>query len=168
MGKDYDISRTSGQCLACQKPLEPGEEFVATVREVEEELQREDFCLDCWQRRQGEGSAEHFGVWRARVCPPQEKKRLLVDDSLIIDFFDRLEDAQTPAKISYRFVLALVLMRKKILVYEGMGKSPDGQDLWRMRFKGSDDVREVIDPRMDEQKIAEVSQHLGQIMEGEL
>ena len=168
MAKEYDISRTSGQCLTCQKALEPGDEFMAAVREGEEGLLREDHCLECWQKRPDAADGDHLAVWRARVPQPQEKRKLLVDDPLIANFFERLEDAETPAKISYRFVLALVLMRKKILVYEGMRKSPEGPDRWTMRFKGTDRTCEVIDPHMDEEKIAEVSQHLGEIMEGEL
>lgn len=169
MAKEYDISPATGQCGTCQKPLEPGEEFMAAVREVQEEFERQDYCLACWDGHEGEPAADLFGVWRTRVPQPQErKKKLLVDQSLILNFFERLQDAETPAKISYRFVLALVLMRKKMLVYEGMKKSPDGQDRWLMRLKGTDQQYELIDPKMDEEKIAEVSQHLGEIMEGEL
>ena len=168
MAKEFNIARPTEQCRGCDKRMQPREEFLATVREVEEEFVREDFCLGCWEQRAKDPDGAVFGVWRARVTMPQEKKKkLLVDDGLLVNFFERLEGADSPAKISYRFVLALVLMRKKLLVYERMGKNADGLDVWVMRLKGAEQTYDVVDPHMDEDKIAEVSHQLGDIMQGE-
>lgn len=172
MSKQYDISRTIGQCQACEKPLEPGEEFFAIVVEGDQakdegELLRRDFCIECWEKRQDDQSAL-LALWRTRVPQPQEKKKLFVDDELLKDFFTRLDGADDEAKITFRFVLALVLMRKKLLVYDRAETDADGQETWSMHFKGSEDKHLVIDPQMDEDKIADVSRQLGAIMEGEL
>ena len=167
MAKEYIISKTDGQCRSCRKRMQPGEEFVATVREVDEGFHREDFCLPCWDAAPREEPAT-FGVWRSRVPRPQEKKKLLIDDELLISFFERLSGVDSPAKIDFRFVLALVLMRKKLLVYDRMDKLPDGREVWKMHFKGGTQTHEVINPHMDEENIAEVSRHLGEIMEGQL
>ncbi|HAU39179.1 MAG TPA: hypothetical protein DCX07_15875 [Phycisphaerales bacterium] len=171
MAKEYNISRTSGACKACGKALSPNDEYVATVREApaddEEQFLREDYCLGCWPddpARQPEGV---FGAWRARVPPPAEKKKLFVDDEVLINFFERLEGAEEPAKVCFRFVLALVLMRKKMLVYD-RSEASGGCDVWTMHFKGSEQAHRVIDPHMDEEQVAEVSRQLGQILEGEL
>ena len=168
MGKDYNITKTAGQCRLCQRQLEPGEEIVATVREVDSEFLREDHCPTCWDGQDQTGSEDLFGVWRTCVPRPEEKKKLLVDDALIENFFERLDGSDSLARICYRFVLALVLMRKKKLIYDRTKKTDDGRDVWLMHFRGSDQVHEVLDPHMDEEKIAEVSQQLGEIMEGEL
>ena len=168
MAKDYNITKTAGLCRLCQKQLEPDEEIVATVREVESEFHREDYCPACWDGQDQTDSKELFGVWRTRVPRPEEKKKLLVDDDLIVNFFERLEGSDTPARICYRFVLALVLMRKRKLIYDRTKKCDDGRDVWLMHFRGGEQVHEVLDPHMDEEKIAEVSQQLGEIMEGEL
>ena len=168
MAKDYNITKTLGQCRRCEKQLAPDDEIVATVREGDGEFHREDYCPGCWDGQEQPDSDELFGVWRTRVPRPEEKKKLLVDDDLIVNFFERLEGSETLARLSYRFVLALVLMRKKKLIYDRTKKTDDGQDVWLMHFRGSDQVHEVLDPHMDEEKIAEVSQQLGEIMEGEL
>ena len=123
MGKDYNISKTSGACLRCRKELGPDEEFVAVVRQVEEEFHREDYCLACWQSLESAGAAEEadlFGIWRAQSPRTQGKKKLFIDDGLLIDFFHRLDGATDDLKLSFRYVLALVLMRKKLLVYDRM------------------------------------------------
>ena len=169
MAKEYNISKTAGQCGACQKALLPGEEFIAAVREVGEELAREDFCPPCWQAKCPTGDApDLLGVWRTHVPQAQEKKKLFIDDELLRSFFERLEGAEEDAKVCFRYVLALILMRKRVLVYDRMQRRDDGVEVWQMHFKGSETTHHVIDPKMDETKIAEVSSQLGQILEGEL
>jgi len=170
MGKDYNIAKTSGTCCSCERQLQPDEDFVATITEGEEGFAREDFCTSCWDSKaqSEQAAAGRFGIWRSRVPQPQEKKKLFVDDELLVNFFERLADAEDEAKISFRFVLALVLMRKKLLVYDRADKGTDDRDVWTMHFKGSDAKHHVIDPNLDEDRIAEVSQNLGEILEGEL
>jgi len=168
MAKDYDIAKTGGACCLCRKELAPGQEFMATVREADDELQRADYCLDCWQERADQTDEAVFGIWRSRVPSPTEKKKLFVDDDLLKSFFERLAEADSDAKIAFRYVLALVLMRKKLLVYDRSDRRDDGTEVWHMHFKGSDQDHAVIDPKMDQQKIAEVSSQIGQILEAEL
>lgn len=168
MAKEYNFSKTSGQCVTCKNALVPEQEFMGTIREQSEEILREDYCLPCWQAQPRDGQADILGVWQSQVPKPEEKKKLFIDNDLLMNFFQRLEGSEENAKISFRFVLALILMRKKLLVYDRMEKKPDHSEVWHMHFKGSDQDHLVHDPHMDEDKIAEVSQNLGQILEGEL
>jgi hypothetical protein len=131
---------------------------------------REDFCPPCWEARprDGEAGGAVLAEWRARVPRKQEKKKLFVDDDLLVQFFKRLESSQEPSGQCFRFVLALVLMRKKMLIYDRLAKLPDGRDAWAMHFRQGQEAATVIDPHMDAEAIARVSQHLGEVLEGEL
>jgi len=171
MAKEFKITKSLGVCVGCNQELQPEEEIVALVRSSqEEELQRQDYHRACWDAL-GENTPVNdpdvLGIWRTHVPHPEEKKKLLVDDSLIINFFERLAGAEEPAKINFRYVLALILMRKKLLVYEGMERRDGGVEIWKMRMKGTQDIHEVFDPHMDEDKITEVSASLGEIMQGD-
>lgn len=168
MAREYNnISKPTGMCSVCERTFEPGQEYVATVRENGDDFERRDFCSPCRGDENGEDPSV-VAVWKARAPQPKEKRKLFVDDDVLLNFFRRLESAQTESKIGFRFVLALVLMRKKLLVYEGAEKLDDGHEVWTMRYKGGDETCRVIDPHMDEEKIAEVSEHLNQILETEL
>jgi len=168
MAKDYDIAKTGGACCVCGMDLAPGQKFVATVCESEDQFHRADYCMECWNNRKDQGEQQVFGIWRTRVPAPTEKRKLFVDDELLISFFERLADADSDAKTAFRYVLALVLMRKKLLVYDRSDRMDDGTEIWHMHFKGSDQDHAVTDPKMDEQKVSEVSSQLGQILEAEL
>jgi hypothetical protein len=170
MSKDFKIAKPVGACHTCQQPIPPGEEIVALARTSGEEIVREDYHPACWEQRDSQAvlsDSDVLGVWRTRIPKPEEKKKLLVDDSLLINFFERLDGTDETARIGFRYVLALILMRKRRLVYEGMERRDDGTEVWKMRFKGAEDFHEVIDPHMDEEKIAMVSASLGEIMEGD-
>jgi len=168
MAREYNISKAAGACGTCGRELQPGEEYIARLKEEGEEFHRYDFCPGCWPGDVQPADAGDIGVWRSRVPQPQEKKKLFVDNELLINFFQRLEGAQEYNKINFRYVLALVLMRKKLLVYDAGEKLPDGSEIWTMHIKGDTTPLKVVDPHMDEQKIAEISGQLGEILQGDL
>lgn len=166
MAKEYNISRPAGTCGECGKQLQVGDEFVTVVRDADDELSRNDYCMSCWKNPpQGR---DVLGVWHSKIPPKQEKKRLFVDDDLLVNLFTRLEGADDPSRINLRFVLALVLMRKRLLSYDGMTRTPDGREMWNMRLRGAEAANSVENPHMDDEKIADVSRRLGEILEGEL
>ncbi len=165
MAREYDIAKASGTCARCGKELASGAEFLAVLSESPEGLRREDVCVSCWQAG-GEGAAAGaFGVWRCRVPEPQQARRQLVDDEALMELFERLQDAEEPAKLNFRFVLALMLMRKKLLVYDGSRGDEDGSEVWTMHWKGQDARIRVIHPPLDEEKIAQAAQQLSAIFE---
>jgi hypothetical protein len=173
MGKEYEISHAGDACAACGKQMQPGEELVATVQpggetDGQEVFVRRDFCAPCWSA-DGEKLAgpDSLGTWRTRVPRAKEKKKLFVDDEVLAGFFQRLEGVEDPSRQQFRFVLALVLMRKRMLVYD-RSEATDAGDVWTLHFRGRDGAWRVVDPKMDEDKIAEVSRQLGEILQGEL
>jgi len=171
MPKDYNIRKTSGQCSLCDKRLDPGTEFTATVTEEFEELVRRDFCDDCRARLDDIDGGAVLCVWRTVVPQPEERKKLLVSDGLLVNLFERLGEADDPAKMKFRYVLALILMRKKLLIYDRMDKDDEDREVWSMHFRSADDADNnkhlVIDPKLTEDQIAEVSMNLSEIMEGD-
>jgi len=169
MAKDYNIRKTSGQCSICDKQLEAGTEFTATVSEGPDELLRNDYCDACSESLSETVSAAVLCKWRTVVPHPEEKKKLLVSDDLMVNLFERLSETQDPSKINFRYVLALVLMRKKLLIYDRMATDDEGREVWSMHLRASDpsDEHLVIDPKLTEDQLAEVSDSLGEIMEGD-
>ena len=112
-----------------------------------------------------------FCDWRAVMPEPQQKRNLFVDDDVLMNLYRRLDDAEEEDRIAFRFVVALILMRKKLLRYEGTEKR-DGREWWIMSAKKPDaDERErlpVLDPHLDEAGVGRVTEQLSEILEAEL
>jgi hypothetical protein len=139
---------------------------------------RLDFCVACW-------SAGHrpapplavFSFWKTTIPTPTQKKKLLVDDAVLVDIFTRLGDRAAPADLHFRFVLALILMRKRLLRYDGM--KPDDPaapqdpasplaEIWLMTPRGAQEQVHVINPRLTPDQIADVSTQLSSILAEEI
>jgi hypothetical protein len=164
MAREYNIARSSGACRLCQKELAAGDEYVAALFDDGEGFRREDFCPGCWP---AQTSGRAFSIWQAKVPPVAEAKRTFVDTEVLVDFFTKLAGAEEPAKVNFRFVLALMLMRKKVLIYDGSAAA-EGGEVWTMRLKADPAAPiSVVRPELDERQIAEVTEQLSMILEVE-
>ena len=101
--------------------------------------------------------------WKSSPVPPKEAKaKRFVDDDVLIDFFARLENATEELKINFRYILALVLMRKKLLKFEGTRRDSSG-DI-SIKLRGQDAVQEVFNPPMTPEKMEQVTVEVGRIL----
>ncbi len=168
-GAEYRVARSTGICAATGRPLEPGSACVAALceRPEDEGFDRFDFCLEAWET--GARPDGLFSYWRTTVPRPDAKQKILVDDDVLLDLFDRLADDVRPQRAAFRFILALILMRKRRLRY--VGRSGDGDDeRWLMRPRGADPNSppiEVPNPQLSEEDIRELSDQLTEILRGE-
>ena len=143
----------------------PAEEFVAVLVDAGEELRRCDYCPRCWDARDPDGEEAVFSVWRCRNPEPEEPRRQLVGNESLMDLFEKLAGSDEPAKLDLRFVLGLMLMRKRLLVYDRTGAGDDGREVWTMHWKNRDDPISVVNPQLDDEKIAQVAEQLGALFE---
>ena len=160
----YDVPRPGGKCVVCGRDVAPGEKFIAAVRETATGLERLDISLECWGAFDRAGL---LGFWQTTMPRPEEKKKLFVDDEVLCTLFERLAETTETPKLNFRFVLGLILMRKRLIVYEGT-RLEQGRDIWTVRLKGKEDRLDLVDPKLNEPEMAEVSQQLGQILSEEL
>jgi hypothetical protein len=160
----YAVARAQGKCQICSKDIAPGNKLMAALRETPVALERVDVCLDCWQAFDRTGL---LGFWQTIVPQPSAKRPMFVDDDVLCELFERLADAQEPAKINFRFVLGLILMRKRRIVYESSRVEQD-REIWTVRLKGREDRLEMVNPKLDDQQAAEVSGQLSQILSADL
>jgi hypothetical protein len=191
-GRAYDVAQPTGVCALTGRALQPGEPYVATLVEVTQDpdaaggnvdrqgraaatpaawsLKRLDVSLEAWQG--GSRPPGLFGYWRSIVPAKGQKRQLFVDDGVLVDLFVRLGEANEVRRQAFRFVLGLILMRKKLLRYEGCESrvGPDGaaQEWWKVTLKGQDGTWELLDPKLAEQQVREVTEQLGEIFESQL
>ena len=160
---EWEIKKTLGQCSGTEREFEIGEEFVAAFVQTEEGLQRQDFSADYWQQSQ----PQVYCFWRTKMADPEEKKKLFIDDQMLMAFFDRLAEEIDPEKINFRFVLTLILMRKRKLKYDGCAIDDDGAEVWSLKVTGQDRFGKVINPHLTEDQIEGLTAQMGQILQAD-
>jgi len=159
----YELGRPSGRCSISGQEIAVGEKFMAALRESPVGFERLDISINAWAQFDRK---DVVGFWQTTMPQAEAKKRIFVDDEVLCELFERLKETTEPAKLNFRFVLGLILMRKKLLVYDNT-RHEEGKDIWTLHFKGREDKLDLIDPKLNEQAMTEVSQQLGQILNEE-
>jgi hypothetical protein len=171
-GSAYPISRSSGQCAATGRAFAQGEHFVATLAEGPEPsapLERIDFSIEAWEAGQRPAPPlALFAVWRsAYQSRPPARKSLLSDDELL-DLFESLSEATDPKQLAFRYVLALLLVRKRLLRLVSQ-RSPraDQPGALLVLPRGTPPETppiEAIDPGIDEAATADIIEQVGSLI----
>ena len=188
----YDVQRPSGVCAATGRALGPGEgcySALVDVPEAERErgddvgMKRVDIAADAWDG--GFRPPGLFSYWKTTIPEPSEKRKTFVDDAVLMNLLRRLEDATEPRRLAFRYVVALILMRKKLLRYDGSERvddpSGDGpvEEWWQFTPKldvskghfgkwDEDETLRVLDPNLDAEQIEAVTAQLGEVLDAEL
>jgi len=160
---DWEIKKTLGQCWGSGKKFEVGTEYYAALVETADGFERRDFSVEFWQ----EQNPEVYCYWKSKMLPPDRKRRLFVDDDMLMTFFERLADETAPEKVNFRFVLTLILMRKRILKYDS-SELKEGKEIWTLRVTGEKRGVHVVNPHLSEDQVAELSSQIGEVLQIEM
>lgn len=158
---DWEIKKTLGQCYETGREFALGEQYYAALVEIETgQLERRDYSADCWER----DKPAVYCFWKTKMPDSQQKKKLFIDDEMLMAFFERLTEETEQEKVNFRFVLTLVLMRKRKLKYES-SDIKDGAEIWTLRITGGDQRVQVVNPNLTEDEIEQLSSQMGQILQ---
>lgn len=180
----YEIARSSGVCAATGAPLSPGDHVVVALceHEADEGLDRLDFGAAAWEalpdaERRAFGGRRVFAHWRAAHPEPNAKPKLLIDDDALLEMFESsADDADGVAdrrRAAFRFVLALILCRRRLLVLErseAASAGSTGAIFVRRRTRKDDPVAPLVrveDPALDSATIAMATDQLGAVLRGD-
>src|SRR4051794_30400285 len=156
----YEVGRPHGKCAVCGEQIQPDDKYVAGLRETPAGFERIDCMVDCWDKLDRQSVV---AFWRTTMPRPEARKKGFVDDEGLSSLFERLADVTEPSKLSFRFVLGLILMRKRLLIYESTRKDGD-REIWSMRFKGREEQLDLLNPQLSEEQVVDVSRQLGEIL----
>src|SRR5262249_212868 len=112
---EYEIGKSGGRGADCGQALSAPVEFFSAGFERAAGFVRGEYC-ERWWTRQGGPPGEAMCHFRARAAVREERARVFIDDAALVEFFERLgTHPEDELKRDFRFVLALILMRKRIL-----------------------------------------------------
>lgn len=189
-GTSYSIGSSTRRCAATGRELSTGEQYVGVLAQApdSEDFARIDFAAEAWDAgaRPPRGAIV-LGFWRGSVPDPTAKRRLLVDDQSLLELFEQTAEAGGSSEFgdqpsshgdgseresesqrrAFRFVLALILLRKRLLVQDGSRGST-----MLVRVRTNKNVApapqvEVIDPGLSERTLLSVTEKLGAVIVGD-
>jgi hypothetical protein len=164
MQLDFEIQRSTRRCAASDRALEPGELCYSMLEVRGADVVRKDFAASEWKGP----PSEAFGWWKSRVPEPHGKKIKLAPNEVLLRLFDEL--AERPESEDMRYVLALLLVRRRVLRLDGPG-------LPEPKLSIASDVQtlsvfcplremnyEVVELMPSDERIEQIQQQLGELL----
>jgi hypothetical protein len=155
----YAIHGPGRQCCVTGRTLRPGEAFYSALADEDGQFIRKDYAADAWPGP----PPGCIGYWKGRVPAGAEKRRLTINEELLLDCLGHLSEATEPSRLNFRYVVALLLMRRRRLRFEDARKEGDLEVL-HLRDTRSGTIYRVMDPRLGESEMAAVQDEVFKVL----
>jgi hypothetical protein len=156
---DYQIQASTRRCTVTGRELTPGERYYSVLIDEGSTLTRRDYSLAAWQGP----PPGAFSFWQGRLPAGNGPRRPPIDDEILMECFGRLEGELEPARVSFRFVLALLLVRRKRLRLEDV-RQEGGQEILTVRDTRGGARHQVIDPGLPDDELEAVQDEVFQLL----
>ena len=163
MQQDWNIRMRSEACAVTGKNFEEGELFYTALYREGDEFRRSDLCEEAWARLSADTeTAAPFSSWRSRYEPPAPAapEPLPKDDAE--GMLRSLLESNDPAHANTRYLLAVMLERKRIL--RPQPSSAEGILVYEHSRTGETLV--IQDPHLSLADLAAVQQEVSALLAG--
>jgi hypothetical protein len=158
---DYEIQGPTRVCVATGRELKPGDRFHAVLLEQGGKLVRMDYAAEAWP---GSPPAEAIAHWGGRVPAADKPRKPVINGDMLLDCFDRLKDSTDPDGMNFRYVVALLLMRRKRFRFEDVFRDEAGREILLLKDTKSKSVHQVADTRLTDDQIATVQTEVFRVL----
>jgi hypothetical protein len=156
---DYQIQPSTRHCSVTGRELRPGERYYSVLLEEAGKFVRRDFSIEAWQ-----GAPQGaFSFWMGRLAPPQSKRRPPIDDEMLMECFERLEGQLEPSRVRFRYVIGLLLMRRRRLRFE-QTQQDGSQEVLCLRCTRTGARHAVVNPGLTDEELATVQEDVFQAL----
>jgi hypothetical protein len=158
---DYEVERCTRRCAASGRELEDGEEFFSTLSTDRGQVHRTDYAAEHWS-----GPPESALAWWKSRMPTREAKRgQLAPNEVLLQLFAELE--HVPEKADMRYVLVLLLVRRRVLREEEIEHDETGREVMRVYSPRDENMYRVDVVVPDEGRSDEIQAELGRLLYAE-
>ena len=155
---DYEIQRFTRHCAKTGRELKPGEIFFSTLAAEGARVVRQDFAADAWQ-----GPPEGvLGWWKSQVPTESAHKVHWAPNDVMLELLEQWE--HDPTKLDSRYVLSLLLVRRRVLRLEETETTETGEEVTVLFCPRREATYRVASVLPDNQRAAEIQEELGRLL----
>src|SRR5438105_1867909 len=152
---DYQIQPNTRRCASTGRELRPGERYFTALVEANGQFVRQDYSAEAWPGP----PPGAFSFWSGRVPAEHEPRKPRFDDDLLVECFERLEGQAEPGRVSFRYVVALLLMRRKRLKFEE-ARTEAEREIMVLRCTRTGTSHQVINPGLTQDEMMAVQEEV--------
>ncbi len=156
---DYEIQRCTRHCAETGQELVPGESFYSVLKAEGADLQRYDYAADAWQ-----GPPEDaIGWWKSQIPDSSSQRKHWAPNDVMLQFFDEL--AEQPDKQDMRYVLALLLVRRRVMRLEESEVDEDRREIVVLYCPRRETTYRIPATVPQQSRAEEIQEELAQLLE---
>ena len=154
----YKVKKGAKGCSRCESAFVPEREFHSALFDEGKDWRREDFCGSCWSGRPDAS----FCHWKTRFQP--EEKRPVFDQDRVLTVFDHVSEAESPSRNRLRYLVALMLVRKRVFRLLGTSKVAEREEI-RVHCPDRETEYRVHDPGFSADEIEAAQTELADLLD---
>ena len=165
----WKIGGRQALCAVCEHKFEDGERHHSMVRIHGDEIERQDGCQACWDKKEfgpvDEAAGDEHRFWWTTRHQVESHKTVAMDMDALQRLFLELQGREERNLAELRYVLCLLLMRKKRVKLERILRDDEGES-FIVRRPRSDERYTVLVFDFTPERMAEIREHLQAIFDG--
>lgn len=164
--ESWSIKSRAHQCSITDHKFDIGELFYTAIYPHPEEsgYLRMDFCEKAWNHREEKWKAP-FSSWQSHYEPPvTETKEEVVTKESAEELLSRLIEEDAEHTENARYILALMLERKKLLVETDTQQTPTSI-LRIYQHKKTGEIYIIRDPNIPLNKVDEIQKEVSELLD---
>jgi hypothetical protein len=156
---DYEIQRCSRRCAATDRELKSGEVCYSVLVPEGAAVVRRDYSSEAWQ-----GPPENaIASWKSTLVDPHAGRLHWAPNDVMLNYFERL--IEDPAAEDARYVLALLLVRRRVLRLEAKEKDSTGRDVLVMHCGRNEANYRVAEASPTPERVSQIQQQLAELLQ---
>ena len=162
MNQDWSIQSRSERCSVSGEPFQDGEYFYTLLFHEKERLRREDLSEAAWKAR--DSAREPFSFWRSKFEPPPPPSPEPLGKQTAEDLLRQYMQEGDSQHASARYILALMLERKRLLKQVEARKGEDGGRILIYEHAKTGEVFVVPEPELHLDQIEKVQTEVSALL----
>ena len=135
---DFEVQKFTRRCAASDRELAAGEVFYSALIADGAEVLRQDFSEDQWK-----GPPEKsLGWWKSEVPDPKANRLHWAPNDVMLHYFRELQNQDHKRDVAY--ILALLMLRRRIFKLEASETTPEGHEVMMMYCPRAEEEYQVL------------------------
>jgi hypothetical protein len=156
---DYEVQHSTRHCTATGREFAPGETYYSVLMVEGADLKRYDYAADAWPGP----PEESVGWWKSQIPDRTANRKHWAPNDVMLQFWDEL--AEQPDKQDMRYVLTLLLIRRRVFRLEEETFDPVGQELLVVYCPRRETTYQVLVVSPETERIDQIQDELAALLQ---
>ena len=158
---EWDIQSRADSCTNCQKAFVDEETYHTLLRMEASGYQRRDLCGPCYANAPRDGVLSYWqGEYKVPAPPAPEPIHKETAETLL----RKLVESSDPAHAAARYILAVMLERKRILKHRDTVREQNGDELLVYEHAATGESFTIPDPHLRLDQLAQVQEEIAAVL----